>query len=238
LVFVGLRAAGYSFRLSSRGTGARPAFAFPILSTLIPSPAERISPELLGIDIVVRWSNDPGASDGIDPETPLTFEMNNAQTLVVLESMKMEVPLACEADAEVLELMCSLGEVVEEGAVLLTWQPAAQARGATSPVPAHEPREQASVLRADLARLQARRALLADTTEALRPSWGRRQYAWIWAAMATKMVVQHVRDLFDEVCRMAAMTRSQRTRLPFAAAPTPPGRSKRPRMRPLRRNPS
>jgi hypothetical protein len=43
--------------------------------------------QLLGIDIVVRWSNDPGASDGIDPETPLTFEMNNAQALVVLERM-------------------------------------------------------------------------------------------------------------------------------------------------------
>ena len=54
------------------------------------------------------------------------------------------------------------------------------------------------------------RALLADTTEALRPSWGKRQYAWIWAAMATKMVVQHVRELFDEVCRMAAMTRWRR----------------------------
>ena len=43
--------------------------------------------QLLGIDIVVRWSNDPGASDGIDPETPITFEMNNAQALVVLERM-------------------------------------------------------------------------------------------------------------------------------------------------------
>jgi uncharacterized membrane protein YgcG len=43
--------------------------------------------QLLGIDIVVRWSTDPGASDGIDPETPLTFEMNNAQALVVLERM-------------------------------------------------------------------------------------------------------------------------------------------------------
>jgi uncharacterized membrane protein YgcG len=43
--------------------------------------------QLLGIDIVVRWSNDPGASDGLDPEMPLTFEMNNAQALVVLERM-------------------------------------------------------------------------------------------------------------------------------------------------------
>jgi acetyl-CoA carboxylase carboxyltransferase component len=111
------------------------------------------------------------------------------QTLVVLESMKMEVPLACEADAEVLELMCSLGEVVEEGAVLLTWQPAAQARGATSPVPAHEPREQASVLRADLARLQARRALLADTA---RPEAMARRHA-----SGLRSARENVADLLD-----------------------------------------
>ena len=42
---------------------------------------------LLGVQMVVRWSNDPGASDGIDPETPITLEMNNAQALVVLERM-------------------------------------------------------------------------------------------------------------------------------------------------------
>jgi len=111
------------------------------------------------------------------------------QTLVVLESMKMEVPLACEADAEVLELMCSLGEVVEEGAVLLTWQPAAQARGATSPVPAHEPREQASVLRDDLARLQARRALLADTA---RPEAMARRHA-----SGLRSARENVADLLD-----------------------------------------
>jgi acetyl-CoA carboxylase carboxyltransferase component len=111
------------------------------------------------------------------------------QTLVVLESMKMEVPLACETDAELLELLCSLGEVVEEGAVLLTWQPAAQARGATSPVPAQEPREQASVLRADLARLQARRALLED---AARPEAMARRHA-----SGLRSARENVADLLD-----------------------------------------
>jgi glucokinase len=51
LVFVGLRAAGYSFRLSSRGTVARPAFAFWVLSTVSLSTAERMGAEILGIDI-------------------------------------------------------------------------------------------------------------------------------------------------------------------------------------------
>jgi acetyl-CoA carboxylase carboxyltransferase component len=121
------------------------------------------------------------------------------QTLVVLESMKMEVPLACETDAEVLELMCSQGEVVEEGAVLLTWQPAAHAGGATSPGPAREPQEQvlqqqalqqqAPELRADLARLQARRALLED---AARPEAMARRHAG-----GLRSARENVADLLD-----------------------------------------
>lgn len=43
--------------------------------------------QLVGVEMVVRWSDDPGASDGLDPEALLTFEMNNAQALVVLERM-------------------------------------------------------------------------------------------------------------------------------------------------------
>jgi acetyl-CoA carboxylase carboxyltransferase component len=111
------------------------------------------------------------------------------QTLVVLESMKMEVPLACETDADVLELMCGLGEVVEEGAVLLTWRPAGQLGGATSPGPAQEPREQAAELRADLARLQARRALLQD---AARPEAIARRHA-----SGLRSARENVADLLD-----------------------------------------
>ena len=43
--------------------------------------------QLIGVEMVVRWSDDPGAGDGLDPEARLTFEMNSAQALVVLERM-------------------------------------------------------------------------------------------------------------------------------------------------------
>jgi len=43
--------------------------------------------QLINVEMVVRWSDDPGASDGLDPEALLTFEMRNAQALVVLERM-------------------------------------------------------------------------------------------------------------------------------------------------------
>ncbi|MEI8265368.1 MAG: carboxyl transferase domain-containing protein, partial [Betaproteobacteria bacterium] len=116
------------------------------------------------------------------------------QTLVVLESMKMEVPLACEIDAEVLELMCSLGEVVEEGAVLLTWRLAGQAGGAKTQGPAQEPQQQAlqqqaPALRPDLARLQARRALLDD---AARPEAMARRHAG-----GLRSARENVADLLD-----------------------------------------
>jgi acetyl-CoA carboxylase carboxyltransferase component len=86
--------------------------------------------------------------------------------LLVLESMKMEVPLACPGDAEILDVLCCVGEVVEEGAVLVRWRLAAAGpdRGAgpsESAVPAVAP-DRAPPVRADLERLHARRALLLD----------------------------------------------------------------------------
>ena len=51
------------------------------------------------------------------------------QALLVLESMKMEVPLACPGDAEILDVLCCVGEVVEEGAVLVHWRLAAAGPG-------------------------------------------------------------------------------------------------------------
>ena len=87
------------------------------------------------------------------------------QVLLVLESMKMEVPLACPCDAEILHVLCSVGEVVEEGAVLVQW------RVAAASVPGMAGGESASTApatklaespRGDLARLQERRALLQD----------------------------------------------------------------------------
>ena len=51
------------------------------------------------------------------------------QALLVLEFMKMEVPLACPGDAEILDVLCCVGEVVEEGAVLVHWRLAAAGPG-------------------------------------------------------------------------------------------------------------
>ncbi len=77
------------------------------------------------------------------------------QVLVVLESMKMEVPLQAPADGHVRALHVAVGEAVTEGAALVDFEPAAVtlARPAAQ-APAGE--------RADLARLRQRRALLQD----------------------------------------------------------------------------
>lgn len=41
------------------------------------------------------------------------------EELVLLESMKMEIPMLAEADGQVTEVLCSPGEVVQEGDVLV-----------------------------------------------------------------------------------------------------------------------
>jgi acetyl-CoA carboxylase carboxyltransferase component len=115
------------------------------------------------------------------------------QVLLVLESMKMEVPLACPCDAEILHVLCSLGEVVEEGAVLVQWRVAAAASvpgmsGGESASTARAP-DLVEPLRADLARLQERRTLLQD---AARPEAIARRHA-----RGLRSARENVADLLD-----------------------------------------
>jgi acetyl-CoA carboxylase carboxyltransferase component len=115
------------------------------------------------------------------------------QVLLALESMKMEVPLACPEDAEILELRCHVGDVVEEGEVLLRWRPA---KAVPQPgVPVHELAGDSLApgvawpLGAELARLQARRATLQD---AARPEAMARRHAG-----GLRSARENVADLLD-----------------------------------------
>jgi acetyl-CoA carboxylase carboxyltransferase component len=115
------------------------------------------------------------------------------QVVLALESMKMEVPLACPCDAEILHVLCSVGEVVEEGAVLVQWQVAAASSvpgmaGGESASTALAP-ELAEPPRGDLARLQARRALLQD---AARPEAMARRHG-----SGLRSARENVADLLD-----------------------------------------
>ena len=115
------------------------------------------------------------------------------QALLVLESMKMEVPLACPSDAEILEVLCSVGEVVEEGTLLLHWRPAVAQCGLGA-VPSDASTSSAApdavpLLRAELAGLQDRRALLQD---AARPEAMARRHA-----SGLRSARENVADLLD-----------------------------------------
>ena len=115
------------------------------------------------------------------------------QALLVLESMKMEVPLACPSDAEILEVLCSVGEVVEEGTLLLHWRPAVAQCG-LAVVPSDASSSSAAPdavppLRADLAGLQDRRALLQDGA---RPEAMARRHA-----SGLRSARENVADLLD-----------------------------------------
>jgi acetyl-CoA carboxylase biotin carboxyl carrier protein len=46
-------------------------------------------------------------------------EVGEGQTLVILESMKMEIPVEAEAPGRVSEVTCSPGEAITEGSVLV-----------------------------------------------------------------------------------------------------------------------
>lgn len=108
------------------------------------------------------------------------------QVLLLVESMKMELPIEAPAAVEVLAVHAAVGEVVAEGQPLLRLRVLAQAP------PAAAPRSTATATagpRRDLQRLQARRALLAD---AARPEAMARRHA-----SGLRSARQNVGDLLD-----------------------------------------
>lgn len=52
-------------------------------------------------------------------ETEVGAHVHAGDTLLVLESMKMEIPVLAEADGEVLEIRVGPGDVVQEGDLLV-----------------------------------------------------------------------------------------------------------------------
>lgn len=116
------------------------------------------------------------------------------ELLLLLESMKMEVPLHAPADGEVAEVLAAVGEAVQQGQVLLRLRPA-KAGEATDLRPARPAQDDARATppdatpRADLARVLARRQLLDD---AARPQAVARRHA-----TGLRTARENVADLLD-----------------------------------------
>ncbi|RIW36308.1 biotin/lipoyl-binding carrier protein [Bacillus salacetis] len=49
-------------------------------------------------------------------------EVNGGDTILMLESMKMEIPVEAEASGKVSEIKVSAGDFVNEGDVLITFE--------------------------------------------------------------------------------------------------------------------
>jgi len=98
--------------------------------------------------------------------------VHSGQTLLVLEAMKMEHELRAEIDAQVQSISAQVGELVDEGELLLTLGPITATRGEAPREP--EPAAGAAALRPDLQELQAR---LAHTLDAQRPDAVARRHA-------------------------------------------------------------
>jgi len=108
------------------------------------------------------------------------------QVLVVLESMKMEVPVEAPTYGVVVSVSVAVGDTVEEGAALLRWE-AGSIAGAEEP--SRNQGAQPSAQRERLDQLQARRALLAD---AARPEAMARRHA-----TGLRSARENVADLLD-----------------------------------------
>jgi acetyl-CoA carboxylase carboxyltransferase component len=107
------------------------------------------------------------------------------QTLLLLEAMKMEVPLEAPESGIVRAIAAAVGDVVDEGATLVELEPGAAPVAPTLAAPPPDPR----VPRADLQVLFDRRALLDD---AARPEALARRHA-----QGGRSARENVADLLD-----------------------------------------
>jgi len=108
------------------------------------------------------------------------------QTLLLLEAMKMEVPLEAPQPGIVRAIVAAVGDVVDEGATLVELEPGAAPAAAPQAAPPPDPR----VPRADLQALFDRRALLDD---AARPEALARRHA-----QGGRSARENVADLLDD----------------------------------------
>lgn len=104
--------------------------------------------------------------------------------LVLLESMKMEVPVEAASDARVLSVSVAVGEVVNDGQPLVRLVPAQLPTARPQAAPAR------AAPRRDLQRLRERRALLAD---AARPEAMARRHA-----TGLRSARENLADLLDD----------------------------------------
>lgn len=124
---------------------------------------------------------------------------------VLVESMKMEVPVEAPAAGRVLSLAVAVGDVVEAGTSLLVLEPLAAGEATTDDAPAPPPGAPAT--RPELERLQRRRALLDDTA---RPDAVARRHA-----QGLRTARENVADLLDagSLCEYGALAvAAQRSR--------------------------
>ena len=111
------------------------------------------------------------------------------QTLLLLEAMKMEVPLEAPAAGTVRALAAAVGDVVHEGALLVEFDALSAAEAASATPAQPDPPPDPATPRPDLQRLLDRRALLAD---AARPEAIARRHA-----AGGRSVRENLADLLD-----------------------------------------
>jgi acetyl-CoA carboxylase biotin carboxyl carrier protein len=56
-------------------------------------------------------------------EVAVGDEITEGDVLVIMECMKMEIPVEADVDGKVVEIVCAEGEPVDEGRVLVVTEP-------------------------------------------------------------------------------------------------------------------
>ncbi len=142
--------------------------------------------ERVGMGMSRKALRSPVHGSVIGIEVVVGQEVAAGQTLLLLEAMKMEVPLEAPQPGIVRAIATAVGDVVDEGVTLVELEPGVEPTAVAPAAPPPDPR----VPRADLRTLLDRRELLGDAS---RPEALARRHA-----QGGRSARENVADLLDD----------------------------------------
>lgn len=107
----------YDVTVEEKGAGAAPVAAAPVAATPVAAPAAAPAKAAGAGSIQVKAG---AAGKVFKVEASVGQKVSRGDTVIILEAMKMEIPVVAPEDGTVASIDVAVGDAVEAGAVMAT----------------------------------------------------------------------------------------------------------------------
>ena len=108
----------YDVTVEEKGAGAAPVAAAAPVAVPKAAPAPAAAPKAAGAGSIEVKAGAAGKVFKIEASVEQNVKKNN--TIVIIETMKMEIPVVAPEDGTVASIDVAVGDAIESGAVLAT----------------------------------------------------------------------------------------------------------------------